>query len=633
MECQQKNLDAVIKKLDGVLQHYSCSNDVFNIIQLGPDSDNIDTFLEALNKLKRAKEYFLSTGTGTVELENVTHLYNNGCDALNQHFKQLIRRHSSPMKPVDLIDLIYLEEDTSDDNSQYSASSIRQLPQETRKELKIIVDWLDENLRREYMTIYSDERSDIIYRSLIMLKDHQKSGSLGNDSSTKSKSYGRLSLSDSGGKKKLQSIFERKANKMFAKAMLVKKPLNLSSDNFLNEDMYGENNDMELEKYLVLLLGLQKLLVLERQILNEIIPSSRQNEVFSIVGMASIDMIVKDAEAITIRVMKSISKKEWSAALGVFSAMKHVNLLQPDIEKICNHEQKSQLSGVMNRFHKTGKTALDQFIDSIKNEGTSSQVPLTSTGSFPKDATVHQLTSDTIWFLEHLYPYYDIIGPILSTDTVYSQPLYQIMNYKTFNDDQKHRALCGIYFRKVLTELNFTIITKADQIYNNDATRQLFKLNNIYFILKSLQRNNLLDVVKFTEVDCEKRYLKMIEDLKHAYQATWDKMLVHITPLDECPRATSGKLKDKDRAIVKDKFANFNKEFDESCKNQRMISVPDVLLREGLKRDNSETVVPHYNAFYELYAEVEFAKNREKYVRYTPHHLSQILNNLFDDRI
>lgn len=625
-------MDVVIRKLDGVLQHYSCSHDVFNIIQLGPDSENIDTFLEALNKLKRAKEYFLSTGTGTVELENVTHLYNNGCDALNQHFKQLIRRHSSPLKPVDLIDLIYMEEDTSDDNSQYSASSIRQLPQETRKELKIIVEWLDENLRREYMTIYSDERSDIIYRSLVMLKDHQKSGSLGNDSGSKSRSYGRLSISDSGGKKKLQSIFERKANKMFAKASLLKKPLNLSNDNFLNEDMYGENNDMELEKYLVLLLGLQKLLVLERQILNEIIPSSRQNEVFSNVGNASIDMTVKDAEAITSRVLKSISKKEWSAALGVFSAMKHVNLLQPDIEKICNQEQKSQLSGVMNRFHLTGKNALDQFIDSIKNEGSSSQVPLTS-GSFPKDATVHQLTSDTIWFLEHLYPYYDIIGPILTNDAVYTQPLHQIMNSKSFNDDQKNRALCGIYFRKVLTELNFTIITKADQIYNNDATRQLFKLNNIYYILKSLQRNNLLDVVKFTEVDCEKRYLKMIDDLKHAYQATWERMLVHIKPLDECPRASGGKLKDKDRAVVKEKFASFNKEFDEGCKNQRMISVPDVLLREGLKRDNSETVVPHYNAFYELYAEVEFAKNREKYVRYTPHHLSQLLNNLFDDRV
>lgn len=553
---------------------------------------------------------------------------------MNTYFKQQIRRHSSPIKPIDLIDLIYIEDDTSTStNDEFSgSSSIRMLPQETRKELKVIVEWLDENLRREYMVIYSEERSDIIYRSLIMLKDYQKSSSLGNDSGMKIKSFSRLTGGDSG-KKKLQNIFERKANKMLTKGGLLKRQLNLSNDNFLNDDMYGENNDMELDKYLVLLLGLQKLLVVERQVVNDIIPSSRQNEVFSKVGMASIDMIVKDAEQITSRVMKSISKKEWSAALGVFSAMKHVSLLQPDIEKICNQDQKNLFSGVMNRFNNTGKAALDQFIESIKNEGTG-QVQLTSSSNFPRDATVHQLTSDTLWFLEHSFPYYEIIGPILSQDSVYSQPLQQISTLKSLNqEDQRNRALVGIYFRKVLTELNFTIITKADQIYNNEATRCLFKLNNIYYILKSLQRNNLLDVVKFTEVDCEKRYLKMIDELKHAYQTTWQKLLINIVPIEDCPRPANGRLKDKDRAIVKEKFANFNKEVDEVVKNQRGISVPDLLLREGLKRDNLEAVVPAYNAFYELYSDCDFAKNREKYVKYTPHHLSTIFNNLFDDRV
>lgn len=88
LECKQKNLDSVIKKLDGVLQHYSCSHDVFNVIQLGPDNDNIDIFLEALNKLKRAKEYFLSTGTGTVELVSFS-LDNLG--QFNQKFDNILQ--------------------------------------------------------------------------------------------------------------------------------------------------------------------------------------------------------------------------------------------------------------------------------------------------------------------------------------------------------------------------------------------------------------------------------------------------------------------------------------------------------------------------------------------------------------
>lgn len=77
----------------------------------------------------------------------------------------------------------------------------------------------------------------------------------------------------------------------------LKKPHMASNENFLNEETFNDiNNDQELEKYLVLLLGLQKLLVWERNLMNDIIPISRQNEVFSNLAHVSIEMIVKDAE-------------------------------------------------------------------------------------------------------------------------------------------------------------------------------------------------------------------------------------------------------------------------------------------------------------------------------------------------
>lgn len=132
-------------------------------------------FLEALEKLKRAQEYFLNNNTQSVELENVTSLFNTGCETLNNHFKFLLKKHCSPLKPVDLLDLIYVEEDSSNDD----CPSIKQLPPTAREELQVIATWLDQNLRREYVTIYSQERSDVVFRSLSMLKDHQRSGSWG----------------------------------------------------------------------------------------------------------------------------------------------------------------------------------------------------------------------------------------------------------------------------------------------------------------------------------------------------------------------------------------------------------------------------------------------------------------------
>jgi exocyst complex protein 7 len=310
LQRQQHNLEATLGCLESVLSHYSISQEVCNIIHMGPNTDNIDRFLEALDKLQNAKEYFLNNTT-SVELENVTSLFNTGCDQLNNYFKNLLKKHSAPLRPIDLLDLIYQEDDSS--SSEDFPSSIKQISPKTREELQRIANWLDQNLSREFLTVYSEDRSDVILKSLQLLKDHQKSGSWGNEA-LKPKYYGRASISVESTKKtatvRLQNIFERKANKMLLKAsqtlgqstgLMLKKPmLNLSSDFLNDEGMFSDiNNDQELEKYLVLLLGLQKLLVWERQLMNDIIPSSRQNDVFSNLALASIDMIVKDAEVIS----------------------------------------------------------------------------------------------------------------------------------------------------------------------------------------------------------------------------------------------------------------------------------------------------------------------------------------------
>lgn len=147
--------------------------------------------------------------------------------------------------------------------------------------------------------------------------------------------------------------------------------------------------------------------------------------------------------------------------------------------------------------------------------------------------------------------------------------------------------------------MNLTIESKCDQ-YGDLATRYLFRLNNIHYILKSL-RSNLLDVICLAEPECESNYQQLIRDLKKSYQKTWSKLLVNVGQLDELPRITAGaKLKDKERSAIKDRFSAFNKELEEICKIQRSLSVPDILLREGLKRDNAENIVPKYNTFFEM---------------------------------
>lgn len=45
---------------------------------------------------------------------------------------------------------------------------------------------------------------------------------------------------------------------------------------------------------------------------------------------------------------------------------------------------------------------------------------------------------------------------------------------------------------------------------------------------------------------------------------------------------------------------NFNKDLEDAYKIQQAISIPDVILRNSLKRDNVELIIPQYNSFFHV---------------------------------
>lgn len=69
---------------------------------------------------------------------------------------------------------------------------------------------------------------------------------------------------------------------------------------------------------------------------------------------------------------------------------------------------------------------------------------------------------------------------------------------------------------------------------------------------------------------------------------------------------------------------------EECVKVQRSYSIPDLELRESLKRDNKETLLPKYNYFFDTYASVSFSKNTEKYVKYNSAEIATLLDRFFD---
>lgn len=196
-------------------------------------------------------------------------------------------------------------------------------------------------------------------------------------------------------------------------------------------------------------------------------------------------------------------------------------------------------------------------------------------------------------------------------------------------------------------------------MYNHDETlKAIFKLNNIYYILKTLRKSHLLEIVSLYPrcADIETVYEDMIGSYKRKYFDSWNKVTIHVMDnnlMNQRSGASSHyastlphsqsmniglsaaggnslRLKDKDRQIIKDKFSGFNKEFEAIYNTQMNYAIPDPELRQELKRENLQIVVPKYNLFYDKYDKVVFTKNPHKYIKYNPDHVAQKISTFFD---
>lgn len=96
-----------------------------------------------------------------------------------------------------------------------------------------------------------------------------------------------------------------------------------------------------------------------------------------------------------------------------------------------------------------GSKALDQYLDLVKGDTVSNLVGMgagTLSSNIPKDATVHELTSNTIWFIEHLFEHYDVIGGILQLDSSYTS---QINLPKIQSAEDRNKAILGLYISEL----------------------------------------------------------------------------------------------------------------------------------------------------------------------------------------
>ncbi|XP_037264745.1 exocyst complex component 7 isoform X13 [Falco biarmicus] len=577
----QENVEKTLSCLDHVISYYHVAKDTEKIIKEGP-TGRLEEYLNCMDKIQKAVEYFQDNNPDSPELNRVKSLFERGKESLESEFRSLMTRHTKPVPPILILDLISGDEEMETQEEM----SLEHLPENVLHDIIRISGWLVENGRnQDFMTVYFQIRSVQLDRSIKGLKDHFRK----NSSST--------------------GVPYSPAIQNKRKDTPTKKPIKRPG----RDDVF----DIEIDAYIHCVSAFVKLAQSEYQLLTEIVPEHHQKKTFDSLIQESLDNLIMEGDNIVSAARKAIIRHDYSAVLTIFPILKHLKQMKPEFDQVLQGTAagtKNKLPGLITSMETTGAKALEEFADNIKNDPDKEY-------NMPKDGTVHELTSNAILFLQQLLDFQETAGAMLASQETSSSASSYSLEFS--------RRLLSTYICKVLGNLQLNLLSKS-KVYEDPALSAIFLHNNYNYILKSLEKSELIQLVAVTQKTAERSYRELIEQQIQTYQRSWLKVTDYILERNLPVFQPGVKLKDKERQMIKERFKGFNDGLEELCKIQKAWAIPDMEQRDKIRRAQKTIVKETYGAFLNRYGNVPFTKNPEKYIKYQVDQVGEMIEKLFD---
>ncbi|XP_069655126.1 exocyst complex component 7 isoform X10 [Haliaeetus albicilla] len=600
----QENVEKTLSCLDHVISYYHVAKDTEKIIKEGP-TGRLEEYLNCMDKIQKAVEYFQDNNPDSPELNRVKSLFERGKESLESEFRSLMTRHTKPVPPILILDLI----SGDDEMETQEEMSLEHLPESVLHDIIRISGWLVENGRnQDFMTVYFQIRSVQLDRSVKGLKDHFRK----NSSST------GVPYSPAIQNKRKDTPTKKPIKRPGHEHDLRVKHLS-DTLNDKHGPAAGRDDvfDIEIDAYIHCVSAFVKLAQSEYQLLTEIVPEHHQKKTFDSLIQESLDNLIMEGDNIVSAARKAIIRHDYSAVLTIFPILKHLKQMKPEFDQVLQGTAagtKNKLPGLITSMETTGAKALEEFADNIKNDPDKEY-------NMPKDGTVHELTSNAILFLQQLLDFQETAGAMLaSQETSSSASSYS---------SEFSRRLLSTYICKVLGNLQLNLLSKS-KVYEDPALSAIFLHNNYNYILKSLEKSELIQLVAVTQKTAERSYRELIEQQIQTYQRSWLKVTDYILERNLPVFQPGVKLKDKERQMIKERFKGFNDGLEELCKIQKAWAIPDMEQRDKIRRAQKTIVKETYGAFLNRYGNVPFTKNPEKYIKYQVDQVGEMIEKLFD---
>uniref|UniRef100_A0A3B4TLR0 Exocyst complex component 7 n=1 Tax=Seriola dumerili TaxID=41447 RepID=A0A3B4TLR0_SERDU len=603
----QENVDKTLSCMDHVISYYHVAKDTDRIIREGP-TGRLDEYLACIAKIQKAVEYFQDNNPDSPELNTVKARFEKGKELLEAEFRSLLTRYSKPVPPILILDAISVDEELEVQEEVV----LEHLPEAVLQDIICIAGWLVEYGRnQDFMNVYFQIRSNQLDRSIKGLKDHFRKNSASSgilyspaiqtkrkDTPTKKAPKRPVYIPGYDHDLRVKHLSDALTEKHGAAA---------GKDDVL---------DIEIDSYIHCISAFVKLAQSEYALLTEIIPEHHQKKTFDSLIQEALDNLMLEGDNIVSAARRAIMRHDYSAVLTIFPILRHLKMNKSEFDSTLQGtaaSTKNKLPTLITSMETIGAKALEEFADSIKNDPDKEY-------NMPKDGTVHELTSNAILFLQQLLDFHETAGAMLASQETSSASSYT----SDFN-----KRLLSTYICKVLGNLQLNLLSKS-KVYEDSALSAIFLHNNYNYILKSLEKSELIQLVTVTQKKAETSYRELIEQQIQMYQRSWQKVTEHLTDRNMPVFQPGTKLKDKERQVIKDKFKGFNDGLEELCKIQKGWAIPDKEQRDFIRQAQKKVVSDAYRAFLQRCANISFTKNPEKYHKYRPEEVEEMIEKLFD---
>ncbi|XP_047149873.1 exocyst complex component EXO70A1 [Vigna umbellata] len=558
------NIDKTLKAAEGILAQFDQTRMAEAKILRGPHED-LESYLGAVDQLRANVRFFSSKKSFKSSEAMVTHANNllaKAITKLEEEFKHLLTNYSKPVEPDRLFECL--------PNSLRPSNSGKQ----------------SEGGGRNHSGKQSSEAVTFTLPTLIPPRVIPLLHDLAQQ------------MVQAGHQQQLFRIYRETRATVLEQSLRKLGVERLSKDDV--QRMQWEVLEAKIGNWIHYMRIAVKLLIAgEKKICDQIFDGvdSLKSQCFAEVTASSVAMLLSFGEAVA---KSKRSPEKLFVLLDMYEIMRE---LQPEIEKLFESKACTEMrEAAINLSKRLAQTAQETFVDfeeAVEKDATKTTV---------MDGTVHPLTSYVINYVKFLYDYQSTLKLL----------------FHEFDPNDPDGQL-AIITTRIMQALQTNLDGKSKQ-YKDPALTQLFLMNNIHYIVRSVRRSEAKDMLGDDWVQIHRRIVQ-----QHANQykrISWAKILQCLTvPASENNNAVT-------RTMIKDRFKTFNDQIEELHQRQSQWTVPDSELRESLRLAVAEVLLPAYRSFLKRFGPViENGKNPYKYMVYSPEHLEQMLGEFFESKI